>query len=89
MGTVLDQYYLLRGCKLVSKPARLHINEVAALLLRGIAPGAYEKLRGELASRETSVAVANPSYGGSAQGLSRLVKAAATLGSESHKRLNL
>jgi hypothetical protein len=88
-GNSRDQYYLLRGCKLVSKPARLRINPVAALLLRGFAPGAYDKLRGEISSHEISAAITNHSDGGSAQGLFGLVKAAATLGSESQKRSNL
>jgi len=73
----------------VSKPARLHINPVVASLLRGFAPGAYDKMRGELLSRETSAAASNPGHSGSTQALPGLVKAVATLGSESHKRLNL
>jgi hypothetical protein len=58
-GNSRDQYYLLRGCKLVSKPAQLHINPVAALVLRRFAPGAYGKLRGDLQSKEMLAAASS------------------------------
>ncbi len=45
-GTSHDQYYLMRGCKLVRKPALLRINPAVAMLLRSLAPAQYAKLRG-------------------------------------------
>ena len=47
-GKGLDDFYLLRGCKLVKKPALLHINPVAKALLMRFLPEQYARLRGDI-----------------------------------------
>ena len=46
-GNGLDDFYLLRGCKLVRKPALLHLNPLAAFLLKRFLPEQYARLRGD------------------------------------------
>jgi hypothetical protein len=46
-GSHHDQYYLIRGCKLVSMPAILHVNAGVMLALRIFAPLHYARLRGQ------------------------------------------
>jgi len=45
-GNSLDQYYLLRGCQLVRKPARLEVSQPFHALLRWVMPKKYELLLG-------------------------------------------
>lgn len=45
-GNSLDQYYLLRGCKLVRKPARLEVPRVTQTFIRLAFPKQYALLRG-------------------------------------------
>ena len=87
-GNSRDQYYLLRGCKLVSKPAHLHINPVAEFLLRRFAPGAYAKLRGDLRSEEIPVAAPSIEPTLPPQELREAAKASATIEGNAHERLN-
>jgi hypothetical protein len=47
-GKGLDDFYLLRGCKLVRKPALLHINPLAAFFLKRFLPEQYARLRGDI-----------------------------------------
>ncbi len=47
-GKSLDDFYLLRGCKLVRKPALLHLNPLAAFVLRCFFPGYFARLKGEI-----------------------------------------
>jgi hypothetical protein len=86
-GNNRDQYYLLRGCKLVSKPARLHINSAINALLRGFAPGTYAKMKGDFPSRGISVVASNIDPGGSTKVLPALAKVGATPGSKSQKQV--
>lgn len=45
-GNSMDRYYLLRGCKVVRKPANMNINFVAKLVLRFCLPRQYAMLCG-------------------------------------------
>jgi hypothetical protein len=45
-GNGLDDFYLLRGCKLVRKPALLHINPLTAFFLKCFLPKLHARLRG-------------------------------------------
>lgn len=45
-GNSLDQYYLLRGCKLVTKPARLVVPAVVAACIKWFLPRQHARLRG-------------------------------------------
>jgi len=47
-GKGLDDFYLLRGCKLVRKPALLHINPLAAFFLKRFLPEQYARLKGDI-----------------------------------------
>ena len=47
-GKGLDDFYLLRGCKLVRKPALLHLNPLAAFFLKCFLPEQYARLRGDI-----------------------------------------
>jgi hypothetical protein len=51
-GKGLDDFYLLRGCKLVRKPALLHINPVAKAFLMRFLPEQYERLLGKIETPE-------------------------------------
>jgi hypothetical protein len=44
----IDDFYLARGCKLVSKPAWLQLNSLAAFGLKRYAPEQYGRLIGEI-----------------------------------------
>jgi hypothetical protein len=46
-GESMDQYYLLRGGKIVRKPARLEVNRFALAAIRRIMPGEHALLTGE------------------------------------------
>lgn len=48
----LDSFYLLRGCKVTPKPARLELNPFAAILLRLCLPRDYAELRSPADSPE-------------------------------------
>ena len=50
-GQGLDSFYLLRGCRLVQKPAVLRLNPAASLFLRLCLPSEFPKLRGEIDER--------------------------------------
>jgi hypothetical protein len=52
-GKGLDDFYLLRGCKLVREPALLHINPVAKAFLMRFLPEQYERLLGKIDTPET------------------------------------
>ena len=43
----MDQYYLLRGAKIVRKPARLELNRFSLALLRRLKPAEYALLTGQ------------------------------------------
>ncbi len=43
----LDKYYLLRGCQLVRKPARLEISSAMLAMIRTLTPQKYRQLRGD------------------------------------------
>jgi hypothetical protein len=45
-GDNLDRFHLMRGCKIVGKPAWLQLNRVSALLLRHCLPGQFARLCG-------------------------------------------
>lgn len=45
-GKGIDDFYRLRGCRLVAKPAMLRLNPLTAWLLGRLRPGDYAKLRG-------------------------------------------
>ena len=44
----VDNFYLLRGCKLIRKPAWLHLNPLAATLFETIRTGQYGQLIGDI-----------------------------------------
>ncbi len=44
----IHDFYLLRGCQAVAKPAILHLNPACALALRGFLPRQYARLCGQL-----------------------------------------
>lgn len=44
----LDEFYILRGCRLVRKPSVFHINTFAGIILRRWLPTQYAKLSGRL-----------------------------------------
>jgi hypothetical protein len=46
--TGIDDFYFVRGCELVSKPAALRLNPFARVCLRAFMPSQYRKLRGQL-----------------------------------------
>jgi hypothetical protein len=46
-GNSLDQYYLLRGCQLVRRPARLQSSASTQLLVRCLMPRKYSQILGE------------------------------------------
>lgn len=56
--TGVDDYYFVRGCQLVSKPAALRLNPLAMLYLRNRMPNEYLKLRGKLETEIESLAAA-------------------------------
>ena len=58
-GNGLDDFYLLRGCKLVRKPALLHINPVAKAFLMRFLPEQYARLVGDIKERGNKRAVKN------------------------------
>lgn len=43
-GGGLDDFYLLRGCKVVRKPACSHLNPLAELILKSVLPREYARL---------------------------------------------
>ncbi len=47
-GKGIDEFYFARGCKLVWKPAVLHINPISNVLVRYFMPVKYTKLVGNL-----------------------------------------
>jgi len=47
-GNSMDQYYLLRGCRLDRRPARLELPALSRALIRWFAPAKYQVLRGEV-----------------------------------------
>jgi hypothetical protein len=47
-GKGVDDFYLVRGCKLVAKPASLHINPLATIVLKRSASEEYARLCGKL-----------------------------------------
>ena len=58
-GNGLDDFYLLRGCKLVRKPALLHINPVAKAFLMRFVPEQYARLVGDIKETGNKRAVKN------------------------------
>jgi hypothetical protein len=48
----LDDFYLLRGCNVISKPAFLHLNPLARAFLKLCLPGSYEKIVGHIVPPE-------------------------------------
>lgn len=52
-GKGLDDFYLLRGFRLVRKPALLRLNPLAALLLRTFLPGYHARLIGDIEDTES------------------------------------
>jgi hypothetical protein len=52
-GNSLDQYYLLRGCKLVSKPARLEIPSMIRTGIKWFMPRTHSILCGEISGGPT------------------------------------
>jgi hypothetical protein len=58
-GNGLDDFYLLRGCKLVRKPALLHINPVAKAFLMRFLPEQYARLVGDIKETGNKRAVKN------------------------------
>lgn len=46
-GNSLDQYYLLRGCQLIRKPARLEISPAIRSLVRWVSPRQFKQLCGD------------------------------------------
>jgi hypothetical protein len=46
--TSIHDFYILRGCRIVAKPAVLHVNPIAALWLRLFMPARYAKMCGQL-----------------------------------------
>jgi len=57
--TSTHDFYLLRGCKLVRKPALLHINPVAKAFLMRFLPEQYARLVGDIKERGNKRAVKN------------------------------
>lgn len=53
-GKGLDDFYLLRGCRLVRKPAFLRLNPLAELVLKRFAPREYRRLRGGIQNSSAS-----------------------------------
>jgi len=49
----IDDFYLLRGCRLIQKPARFCLNPAASLFLRLCMPRQYAKLLGKIGERGT------------------------------------
>lgn len=47
-GGGVDDFYLLRGCKIVRQPAYLYLNPLAAFFLRRFAPRQYARLLGQI-----------------------------------------
>jgi hypothetical protein len=58
-GNGLDDFYLLRGCQVVRKPALLNVNPLAAFLLKSFLSRYYAHMRGEIQKQDV---------GGSVQG---------------------
>ena len=54
----LDDFYLLRGCSKLVKPAFLHLNPLAAFVLKRLQPDQYSRLRGDIATSTTPDAAA-------------------------------
>jgi hypothetical protein len=52
-GNSLDQYYLLRGCKLVAKPARLEVPVGARTVIRWLLPRQHALLDGQISAGAT------------------------------------
>jgi hypothetical protein len=44
----VDEFKLLRGCKIISKPAYYQINPIAQYLVEKLMPNEYKKLIGEI-----------------------------------------
>ncbi len=51
-GNGMDKYYMLRGCKVVKKPANLHISNRARFILMFCLPKQYEMLSGRSGSAD-------------------------------------
>ncbi len=49
-ATGVNDFYLARGCKLVRKPALLHLNPLAAFFLKRFAPEQHRRLIGDIKS---------------------------------------
>jgi hypothetical protein len=45
-GSSIDHYYLIRGCKLVNKPAKFVLNPVAHAFLKTFLPRQYGRVKG-------------------------------------------
>ncbi len=56
-GKSVDDFYLQRGCKLVRKPALLHLNPLVGLLLKHCLPKQYAQLRGDMEAARGDSAV--------------------------------
>jgi hypothetical protein len=54
----VDDFYLTRGCKLVRKPALLHINPLTAFFLKRFLPEQYARLSGKIETPENPAEVA-------------------------------
>jgi len=50
----VDAFYLHRGAKLLRRPAVLHVNPIARLMLVGLRPDLWRALRGQSRSSDTS-----------------------------------
>jgi hypothetical protein len=58
-GKGVDDFYLQRGCKLVRKPALLHLNPLAAFFLKRFLPEQYARLVGDIKETGNKRAVKN------------------------------
>jgi hypothetical protein len=58
--TGIDDFYLVRGCQLVSKPSAFVVNPLARLFLRSCLPAQYAKLSGKLEPEMEPLAMVPP-----------------------------
>lgn len=56
-ATGVDDFYLARGCKLIRKPALIHLNPLAAPFLKHFAPEQYGRLIGDIKGAQDGLAV--------------------------------
>jgi hypothetical protein len=53
-GNSLDHYYLLRGCRIVTKPARMEVPALIRTAIKWFLPRQYALLRGKVSAGSTS-----------------------------------